>query len=120
MRSLSEQRRAGEGRERRWAKAGRRLNAGRWRIAEARGRSFQPPSPAPPLQESLFAPVAPRSLGQRWAVLVDPSGPAVFVLGDPVSPPQSLQNFSSIQVLHALAFGRALTLGLLCRFLALE
>lgn len=63
MRNLSEQRRAGEGRKQGWAKAGRRWNAGRWRSAEARGTSLEPgPQPPPPLQESLFAPLAPSSL----------------------------------------------------------
>lgn len=61
MRSLSEQRGAGEGREQGWAKAGRRLNTGRWRRAEARGRSLQPRSPAPLLRESFFSPQAPHS-----------------------------------------------------------
>jgi hypothetical protein len=42
MRSVSEQSARGWGRELGWEKAGRRLNTGRWRRAEARGRSLHP------------------------------------------------------------------------------
>lgn len=76
MRSLNEQRSAGEGRELGWAKAGWRLSTGRWRGAEALGKSLQTDFRTPPLQESLF------SLGQRWVASVNPTGLSVFALGD--------------------------------------
>lgn len=57
-----------------------------WQVEESRSSGEKPPArpphPAPPLQESLFAPQAPSSLGQRWAASVEPTVPAVFVLGD--------------------------------------
>lgn len=72
----------GRGRELGWAKAGRRLSTGRWRRAEARGRSLQPGFSAPALKESLFTPQARLLLEQLRAASVDPTGPPIFVLGD--------------------------------------
>ena len=92
--SPSEQRRAGEGRELGWAKAGRRLNTGRWRRAAARGTSLQPGSPASPLQESLFSPQARHCLGLRPGSVGGSHWPARLCASESDSPPQPPQDSS--------------------------
>lgn len=91
MRSLSAQRRAGEGRDLGRAKSGRRLNTGRWRRAEVWGRRVQLGFCAPALRESLLAPEAPRSLGQHWAA-------PVFVFGDLAPPPPVSPRLARVRV----------------------
>lgn len=70
------------------------------------------PAGSPALRRSKVCsrPKPPRSLGRRWAALVNPTGPPVFVLGD-LALPSSLPKSSWIQALHARAFARALTPG---------
>ena len=85
MRSLSEQRRAGEGRKQGWAKAGWRWNAGRWRSAEALGTSLQPGPPAPTSAAGKFVRAAgPQLVGGSVG---GSTVPAVFCPRGPGSPP---------------------------------
>lgn len=113
MKSISEQRRVGEGRELGWEKAGRRLHTRRWRKAEARRRCHQP-APPPLRRRKVCSSDRPRApWDRRRAASVNPTGPPVFVLGD-LALLSSLSKSSWIQALQALAFARALTPRRIC------
>lgn len=106
MRSLNEQRSAGEGRDLGWAQAGCRLSTGRWRGSIGSGEKA-PDRPPQPFAAGKFVRVG-TALGG-----VGESPRPVFVLGD-----QSHQDWLDSGPSSAL--GRALTSGLLCSPLALD